>query len=223
MTILPGLTTTDRAGIPGFLAELRAGTAREIALFPTCLPPEERRELYAELERIPDLRIPHVHLRSEMGLAEIAYLSGRFGAEAFNVHSSRSSHPYVAEPGPFRDRIFVENSEVAPDEAELEGWGGLCVDFSHWKAALVEGLGGYEDFAGLARRTKVGCCHVSAVRPGIRSPWGGYDHHRYERVEELDYLVEFKEYLPGRWASLELENPLGEQLAAAERLAALLA
>ena len=223
MTILPGLTTTDRAGIPGFLAELRAGTAREIALFPTCLPPAERSELYAELERVPGLRIPHVHLRSEMGSAEIAYLAERFGAEAFNVHSSRSSHPYVAEPGPFRDRIFIENSEVAPDQAGLAGRGGLGVVLPHWQAALVQGRGGYEGFAELARRTKVGCCHVSAVRPGVRSPWGGYDHHRFERLEELDYLAEFKEFLPGRWASLELENPLKEQLDAAERLAALLA
>ncbi len=214
MHILPGLTSTDKSAIKPFIAELKASKVREIACFPTCLEPAERAALFAELESVPGLRIPHVHLRSEMGHEEIAYLAGRFGTEVFNVHAGRSSHPYSVDPGAFRGRIFIENSDAPPGREDLAGWGGVCVDYAHWEAARLEGKAGYEGFEGLLGDCVIGCCHISAVRPGIRSPWGGFDHHRFESLEDLRYMEGYRAWLPALWARLELENGLAEQLEA---------
>ena len=57
MTILPGLTSTEKDRIPGFVRDLRASEVREIALFPTVLDKAERAELYGELASISGLRL----------------------------------------------------------------------------------------------------------------------------------------------------------------------
>ena len=60
MIILPGLTSTKKERIPAFLADMRRRGVKSIALFPTCLTRSERQALYAELEDVPGLGIPHV-------------------------------------------------------------------------------------------------------------------------------------------------------------------
>ncbi len=157
-----------------------------------------------------------------MGADEIGFLSKAFGSEVFNVHSRSSSHPYTADAGAFLSSIYVENADAVPFLAEFEGFGGVCIDYAHWESARLTGAGGYSGFGPLAGSLRIGCCHISAVRPGIRSPWGGFDHHRFSDPAELDYVLGYRRFLPESWASLELENGLQEQLAVAERLAGLL-
>jgi hypothetical protein len=226
MRFLPGLTSTKPERMPDFLRELRtavaSGELRDIALFPTCLDLAGRRALYAELEAIPGLRLPHVHLRSDMREEEIEWLEERFGVELFNVHASRSSHPWTGPRGPRDARIFIENADSVPLAEELEGYGGLCLDYAHWESGRLLGDPAYRDFEALARGTRTGCCHISAVRPGVRSAWGGFDHHVFEKVEDLAYVLRYREFLPAAWASLELENGLEEQLLAIRMLEGLL-
>jgi len=217
MIILPGLTSTKKERIPGFLADLRRSEIRLIALFPTCLTADERKALYRELETIPGLGIPHVHLRADCGVDELEYLSSRFGTEAFNIHPRGSSHPFGPLPAAFASRLFIENVDTAPEDAELESDpapGGLCPDFSHLENARLHGMSEYvATVEHQLDRYVVGCCHISAIRVGVPNHWAGmWDHHEYGYIEDLRYVARYKHRLPAKWASLELENSFTQQL-----------
>lgn len=216
MTILPGLTSTVPEAIYRFVADLGAGPVRAIALFPTAIPRHEREALYAALEAIPDLSIPHVHARNDFETEEIEYLMRRFGTEVVNIHPRKDRHAFGEVPPELARRFFVENVIVPPEDDELAALGGICPDFSHLESARLRGLSEYVDtVVGQMRRFPVGCCHVSAIRRGLaNAATGGWDHHRFGDLADLDYLVEYREFLPARWVSLELENSLAEQLSA---------
>ncbi len=229
MILLPGLTSTKKERIPKFIADLRRSDLRLIALFPTCLDKAERMVLYRELESIGGLGIPHVHLRSDCGEEEMEYLSLRFGTKAFNIHPRASIHPFGPLPEHFASSIFIENVDVPADDGELEGRGpcvpgGLCPDFSHLENARLQGrLDVYNTVISQLRRYPIGCCHISAVRPGVPNVWSGeWDHHEYASFNDLSYIKAYELYLPKDWASLELENSFDEQRAAIEYLEALL-
>jgi hypothetical protein len=216
MTIIPGLTTTVRDRIPQFVADLRASDVRTIALFPTAIEPAERTRLYQELESIPNLLIPHVHARTDFTEAEMDYLVERFKTEVFNIHPRANRHAFGPVPAQYSARLFVENVEEAPEDEELAELGGICPDFSHLETARLHGKDEYvERVLRQLAAFRIGCCHVSAIRVGDPNPWnGGWDHHSYVDLSNLDYLARYSRYLPDRWVSLELENSLDEQLAA---------
>lgn len=224
MRIIPGLTSTKKDRIPAFIDELSRFGIEEIALFPTCLAANERVSLYDELERIPGLRIPHVHIRADMDEAELAFLVERFGAQAFNIHPRASSHPFTDLPERYKAMSYVENVEEPPEPGEFAGLGGLCPDFSHWANAMAFGREAYDRrMRELTKALPAGCCHLSALRIGVPNAWHGeYDHHEYASLADLDYLASYAAFMPTRWASLELENSLPEQLAARDYLARLL-
>jgi len=225
MIVLPGLTSTKKERIPAFLAALRRSDVRLMALFPTCLQADERWSLYRELETIPGLGVPHVHLRADCGPDELEYLSNSFGTAAFNIHPRASSHPFGPLPQEFASRIFIENVERPPEDEELEAGngqapGGLCPDFSHLENARLHGLTEYvETFERQLDRYRVGCCHMSAIRVGVPNHWAGmWDHHEYAVLDDLSYLAAYRHRMPRDWASLELENSFEEQMAAREYL-----
>lgn len=224
MHIIPGLTSTKKERIPAFLEDLAREGIRELALFPTCLDKTERTSLYRELELLPGLRIPHVHVRSDFDEGELEYLCERFGTEAFNIHPGSSTHPFGTIPPRYARMFFVENVEQYPEEIELETLGGLCPDFSHWANALAFGRPGYDvAMRRLAGRYPIGCCHLSALRPGVPNPWHGeWDHHEFASLADLDYLKAYRDFMPLGWGSLELENPLSQQLQASRHLETLL-
>lgn len=226
MIMLPGLTSTRKERIPAFVAALRSSRVRDIALFPTCLSATERRALYDELETIPGLGIPHVHLRSDCDEAEMEYLSGRFGTQAFNIHPRASSHAFGPIPRRFAARTFIENVDIPAEDTELLGDGdavpgGLCPDFSHLENARLFGNQTYvATVEGQLGRFGVGCCHLSAIRVGVPNHWAGmWDHHEYASLSDLDYLSRYRGFLPQSWASLELENDFDQQMLAIEYLA----
>ncbi|MDX9957248.1 MAG: hypothetical protein RBT68_02295 [Spirochaetia bacterium] len=224
MRIIPGLTSTKKERIPAFIEDLAREGISEIALFPTCLDKAERTALYGELEMLPGLCIPHVHARSDFDEGELDYLCERFGTEVFNIHPGTSTHPFGTIPARHAKRIFVENVEQVPGEVELELMGGLCPDFSHWANAVHFGRVEYDAaMRRLAARYTIGCCHLSALRPDVPNPWHGeWDHHEFISLADLDYLKDYSAFMPRKWASLELENPLSQQLRARRHLEALL-
>lgn len=224
MRIIPGLTTTRQERIPAFLNDLRRSSVREIACFPTCLTVDERPALYRELETIDGLTIPHVHVRTDFTGSELDYLSDRFGTLLFNIHPARSTHPFGEIPATWRSRFFIENVAVVPEASELSCVGGLCPDFAHLESARCLGVDGYERAMRSHFETyPVGCCHVSAIRVGEPNDWNGaWDHHAYTELSNFDYLLRYRDRFPDSWVSLELENCLAEQLAAAAYIRALL-
>ena len=215
MTFLPSLTSTRRDRIGPFLEDLGRTGIRTIALFPTTLKPEERRGLYSDLERVEGLTIPHVHLRSDCGDAEIGYLVHRFGTQVFNVHPAASGTAFVPDSSRWLKSIYLENADALPQAEQLEGYGGVCPDFSHWEAARRARDRTYDGFEDLMRRFPPACCHVSAIREGDPNPWNGRtDHHHFTSLADFDYLDRYAAFFPSQWISLEVENPLAEQLEA---------
>lgn len=225
MIILPGLTTTEQDLIPAFLEDLRDSDVRRIALFPTALDRAERWDLYRRIEEIRGLTAPHVHLRTDCDREEIEFLTDRFQAQAFNIHPIGSRHPFGEIPEDLADRFFVENVEVAVAPEDLDRAGGLCPDYSHLESARLRRDLEYVHVTEEQLATqRIGCCHVSAIRPGVPNDWnGGADHHHMASVSDLDYMARYANRLPSRWLSLELENSLAEQLAAAVHLREVLA
>jgi hypothetical protein len=220
MTILPGLTSTEKDRIAAFVDDLRASDVRAIALFPTMLEADERTDLYDALAAIPGLSIPHVHLRSDCTASEMQFVAKQFNTELFNIHPSASRHPFAHVPEAFASRVFVENVEIPPSDADLDAVGGICPDYAHLESARR--VGNAEYVATVERQLAawpIGCCHVSAIREGEPNRWnGGPDHHNFRDLSDLDYMARYAGVLPTRWISLELENDLADQLRAASHL-----
>ena len=86
--ILLGLTTiTPKEEWKNKVKEIDELGIKEVALFPTCLNLEERKELYRLLENTKLERIPHVHIREEDTESwELDYLVKRYKTQVFNTH-----------------------------------------------------------------------------------------------------------------------------------------
>ena len=204
------------------IEEINSLGLTEIALFLTGLGKEERKDLYDVLENTPISSIPHVHLRTDMALDEIDYLSDKYKVEAFNLHSS-TEFPLQYDYGKYASKIFLENCYVVPGESELQKFGGLCIDFSHWEEKKLENDQNYcEKMERAVANYMIGCAHVSAIedRPipvVINSKIKEFSSHVLESMHELDYIKKYKKYLPNI-ISIELENPIQEQLEAKKYL-----
>lgn len=108
----------------------------------------------------------------------------------------------------------------------LESCSGTCIDFSHWKdAALSLGEKGNGKMEKIAKKYKIGCCHISAVSDKIRNEIDcitGQNFlccsaHWMDKLSQLDYIKDYVQYLP-EYVSIELENSFEKQLEVKEYL-----
>ena len=173
--ILLGLTTTPRSDWREKIREIEQFKIKEIALFPTALGFEERKELYFLLEKTSMESVPHVHARGQdMGPEELEYLIKKFKTKVFNLHSSNDfqnqpEYQNNYDYGILKDNIYLENTIFNPTVAELDEYAGLCVDFSHWENFKLDpALKKFDDeLEALAKKYKIGCAHISSV---IKNP-----------------------------------------------------
>ncbi len=219
--ILLGLTTTPASDWRDKIEEIKKFNITEISIFPTYLKPNERQELYKLLENSPVKNIPHVHLRSDIGLDEINYLIKSYKTKVFNIHSEKE-YPLVYNLAAVKSLIFVENT-ILPDEEEFNKFGGICIDFSHWHDNALRKNNYYDDMMhGFVKKYKIGCCHISAIKKKpipdkIIKDCLIYASHWIESMNELDYLKKYNKYFP-EYISIELENPFKTQLKVKEYL-----
>jgi len=222
-TILLGLTTTPGSNWREKVKEIDEFGIKEVALFPTYLEVNERQELYGLLEESGLRRIVFTHLRAEdMSTDEVLYLQNRFGCELFNIHSHKNEIAPPTGLDQFRDKIYVENAgKLDRLEEVAERYAGLCIDFAHWEAGLLQSDSNYDNFSHLIKKYKTGFAHISAVlKKPIYVDWDiehklHYDLHTLNNFSELDYLKKYTTYLP-EILGLELENSFKEQLKAKE-------
>lgn len=226
--LLPCLTTTRKAHWRRLTGEIASHQLTEIALYVTCVTLDERRELYDLLAATAVTKIPHVHLRDDTEEWELDYLSERYGTTLFNLHPSPAGLAIMERYPRYRSRFYLENLKLL-DEGFYEGvrrCGGVCLDFSHWADfGLIRQLPQYQGFRQVLAEVPVGCCHVSAVVPHGWTDRQGrrrYNRHHFADLSEFDYLADLREYIPPI-VSLELENPLTEQLQAITYIEQLLA
>ena len=195
----------------------------EAALFPTMLDGEQRKKLYAALEKSSIKRLPHVHLRSDMEEWEIDLFIKKYDTQVFNIHPLHSSHPFPDGFLKHRSKIFIENLLVIPDEAELQKYAGICVDFGHWEGSVRLGNADYDDrMRQLIKGFPIGCCHIPAVKKKVERDAEfpkrfTFDQHFMDELSDLDYMKKYKDFLP-QYISIELENSIDEQLEAKKYL-----
>jgi hypothetical protein len=224
--ILPGLTTTPSSDWREKTREIDKLGLKEIALFPTFLESEERKELYSLLENTKLKTIPHVHLRDDMEEWELDLFHGKYGCQLFNIHFNKSCIDFMLK-SKYREIIFLENLADI-NEFYLENiskCGGICLDVVHWNGAIYLKKKSYESFEKALKNHKVGCCHISAEskEPYIYTdPKSGKetlvkDDHWLSDLSQLNYVKKYVQYLP-EYVSIELENSFEEQLKVKEYL-----
>lgn len=213
--ILLGLTTTSGSDWKEKIRETRLYDIKEIALFPTALCTSKRKELYKLLENSPVESIPHIHLRSDMNLAELDYLVNKYNTRAFNIHSEKGIYNFKTDFSKYFSKIYIENTEVTPSAEELKKFAGICVDFSHWEADTLFRQSEYKNFENNVKKYKIGCCHVSSVKKIFNVI--PVSSHKMGDLKELDYFKKYVDYLPNL-ISIELENSFSDQLKAKEYL-----
>lgn len=131
---------------------------KRIALFPTFLEINERRELYDLLEKIDGLEVPHVHLRQDMEHWELELFRNKYGAKVFNIHGKHFAYYKKPPFDVYLPDIFIENQFYGISRQCLDMCGGLCIDFSHWESARLKKSSIAEMVDGLAGDYKIGCC-----------------------------------------------------------------
>jgi len=197
------------------IQEIRDLNIKEVACFPTYLEKKDRLLLYQEILNSPLEKIPHVHIRHDMGDDELNFFLGKYQTKFFNIH------PYqdlFADYKSYLDILYIENCPII-NEYFFDNLGktaGLCFDFSHYHdQGFFQNSADYKDFLKKIGKYKIGCCHISGFnqkkmereKSGIKV----FSKHYLDDLEELDYLREYKNYLPDL-ITLELENSIDEQL-----------
>jgi len=222
--ILLGLTTiSEGAEWKNKVKEIDELGLKEIAIFPTCLNLERRKELYQLLEKTKLESIPHAHIRVEdMENWELDFLIERYKTQVFNTHLSKDIDGFIKRNGKYRDKIYIENGVELEDSFEemAKNCGGICLDISHWESHGIRDRNkGYEKLSGLLGRYKIGVNHLSAIKPekvNVHNDFTGedirrHDSHWLDDLSEMDYVKKYKDYLAD-FISIELENPLKRQL-----------
>jgi hypothetical protein len=214
--VLPGLTTTDRKTWRNKVEEIDRLGIKQIALFPTCIDLDERKEMFNLLEKTSLERIPHVHLRDDFKEEEVGYLIKNYHTEVFNIHADLKNLRLLSF-NEYKNKFFVENQDrietIFCDMVDESG--GVCLDVSHWEdyGAIQKNLG-YEKFGKLLGEYFIGCCHISAIKNKIKKCKDGewnYTSHVMNSLSDLDYVKKYVKYFP-KYVSIELENSLEEQL-----------
>ncbi len=216
--ILLGLTTTPKSDWRNKVEEMKKFGIKKIALFPTFLEIDQRKELYGLLEAIDDLEIPHVHLRDQdMEEWELDWFKAR-GASNFNIHMGGLHNPILKQ---YSENIFIENHIFdSISLEELESCGGICIDFQHLEITKKKFPHVAEDIETCMDKFPVGCCHIAPL-PKIKNIFHRFINnawvHYMISIDELDYVEKYREYLP-YYVSIELENSFEVQLKAKAHL-----
>jgi len=164
---LPAVTTTNDYELGTSwqekIKEIKTLGLKKVAIFPTCLETEQKKEMYALLEKSGVKEIPLVHIRTDMTLDELDYLVDNFKTKAFNVHPVKL-HPMPYDYSKYKDIIYIENVHPLFEEEEVKNLAGICLDFSHLENDKRLNPKIYSQIIKMLKKYPVGCNHISAVR-----------------------------------------------------------
>ena len=213
--ILPTITTTHDSNWKEKIEEIDKLNLEEVALFPTCLNKEERKEMYELLDKTKLKRIPFVHIRSDFDEEEIGWLKEKYQTKVFNTHSEKLYPLFNSWDKYKKDFIYLENTHLGFPEDELKIYAGICIDFSHLENDRLLYPERYEQSLQIIKKVKIGCAHLSAIRSENRFDEKEelrYDFHKLNNLSDMDYLKNYsQEYFP-EYMAIELENSLEEQI-----------
>lgn len=117
--------------------------------------------------------------------------------------------------------IYIENVYEPLDENEIKEFAGICLDLSHLEDDRLFRPATYNHNAELIKKYGCGCNHISPSkkrfsfleRGETKYPRNQHPHF-LENLSELDYLKNYPEKYFGKFAALEMENSIKEQLEA---------
>lgn len=216
MKIFPSIVTTKDSHWKEKIKEVDNLGLKEVALFLTCAEEEERKEIYSAILQSGIKSIPFVHLRSDMKLSEIEYFIKKYNTQLFNAHSGRE-FPIPADWQKYKKVICIENTILPLDEAEIEKWGGLCLDFSHLENSQRTNDGCFEKDFKIAEKYLPKCNHISAIKEQFfldDEEKVRYSSHTLANHNELDYLKKYPLNYFSDFCAMELENKITDQIAA---------
>lgn len=218
MEILPTVTTTTIFDWENKIKEIKDFGLEKIALFPTCLNFEAREKLYNLLKDTKVKNIPFVHLRSDITKEEIDYLIKNYNTQIFNMHTKRE-YPYPPDCQKYKNMIYIENTYYPFDEKELEQFAGICLDFAHLENSKIFKPDTHGHNVKLIEKYGCGCNHISPDKNyslfNKTKRYQGKTHaHFLEKLSQLNYLKSYPQNYFGRFAALEMENSIKEQLEA---------
>lgn len=220
---MPAITTTEGSDWRSKVKEIKELGLKKVAIFPTCLAKEQRKEMYGLLEKSGIGEIPFVHLRGDMEFWELNYLIKKYSAQAFNIHSARQ-HPVFFDYSKYRDILYLENTRSF-NERELRKFAGICLDFAHLENERRLNKEGFEKRIAVLEKYKIGCNHISSLpdRTHHDKEYGDiYDVHNFKNFSEFDYLKNYPERYFSNFIAMELENSLKEQLKAIDYIIGLI-
>lgn len=220
---LASITTTRGANWKAMVKEIDQLKIRHLALFLTCVTEKQRKELYGLLEKTSLKEIPFCHLRSDMPLRELDYLTKRWQTKVFNLHTSREFSIKIDYKG-LKKKIFIENVFMGFDEQELKIFGGVCLDFAHLENDRLNKHRRYQETIKALAKYSLGCNHISAIckepfrfieetKYGLRDE-NRFDRHSFTNLKDFDYLKRYPLKYFSKYCALEVENPLKDQLKA---------
>jgi hypothetical protein len=225
MNIFPTIVTTS----PRWKEKIKEADEiglTEVAVFPTMLDKEQRKELYSLLSRSKIKSIPFVHLRSDMDVGEMEYFIKKYNTQVFNVHSSKE-YPINKEWLKYASAIGIENiHDCYLDEDEIKKFGGICLDFTHLENDRMTDLNKFYKDSDLINKIPIKCNHLSAIKKVFKVEEDDkklrYDSHYFEDLSEFNYLKKYSLNLFSDFCALEVENTLKDQLKAKEYVSKLI-
>jgi uncharacterized protein YifE (UPF0438 family) len=226
MKILVSITTTNKDYLSK-IKELQKFNIKEVALFFTLFAKKNIREkIYKELLKANIKSVPVIHLRNDMKLDEIEYLIKTFKTKKFNTHPMGFFEIEDKELlKKHKNKIYIENIEIAPIDEEIKNYAGICLDVSHLHDSYLKKWTNYKKTINLLKNYKCGFAHVSAIKNHIyynkHSKEMEYADHDFNNVNEFDYLKKYKKYLP-KYLALEINNDIKSQLQAKKYIQKLL-
>lgn len=210
--VLLGLTTTPKSDWKGKVGEMKQLGIKRVALFPTFLGIEKRKELYDLLDDIDGLEIPHVHLRNQdMEEWEMTMFEEKYKTQFYNIHVNCQVNGYLEK---YKSKIYVENHFKKFDENHLKNFAGICLDVQHMERSKLEAPLASRQMSDLLEKYEVGCCHISSlpkIKNTLQRLLKGVAGHYMISLDEVDYVRKYKAFLP-QLVSIELENSFERQM-----------
>jgi len=212
--ILVTITTTHRSNWRKKIREIDELNIKEAALFLTGLNSQERKECYQLLKKTTLIKIPFVHLKSDMAPWELKFLIKNYQSKIFNIHSE-TQHPLEHNLSLYSNQIYIENTDCLLNEKEVQKWAGICLDLSHLEDNRYLNPKKYRHNLKIIKKYPLGCNHISAVRKkAFHHPQYGNikSSHWIQNLTEVNYLKNFPKEFFSSVMAIELENSLKKQL-----------
>lgn len=180
---------------------------KEAGLFLEMLKPNQRQNVYEELEKSKIKKIPLIHVRDDMVKKEFDYLEKKYSPKYYTIHESTFNHLHKWKN--YQQKLFLEMNydNHIEKNVKVEKIGGFCIDLSHLKAAQERNAKEYEYTIKQIKKTKNLCNHLN-----------GYDEiekrdiHTIKSEKEFNYLKELPKIVFGEKIALEMFNPIEEQI-----------